>query len=206
MKRPRITLKRMMIIVAASALAFSAARLPHYLYYMEYNDAVAELGKIRGIEDVHVYGFDDITYELTRQTFSIKGKPDAVFRILAAQDGLTGKPDHLYICQMGPWQFYETSYGYMDVTDLSGKPVKTTGLGDFIDLGKAGPYNAMLPVEINDMNDIVAHYDELVQYFATWPDGQTWGEAKPGEYDRVIYCVRPVGQPRPKDPANFPKP
>ena len=54
------------------------------------------------------------------------------------------------------------------------------------------------------MNDVVAHYDELVRYFATWPDGQTWGKAKPGKYGKVVYCIRPVDQPRPKDPAISP--
>ena len=204
MKSPKITIKRLMIVVVVSALVFSAARLPRYLYYLEYNDAVAELGKVRGIENIHVYGFDDLTYELTFQTFSIAGRPDAVFHSLAAQDGLTGKPDHLWICQMGPWQFYETSYGYMGQTDSSGNLVQGKGWGYFIDLGRAGPYNSMLPCKIADMNDVVAHYDELVRHFATWPDGQTWGEAKPVGDMKAVYCVRPVGQPRPKDPANFP--
>lgn len=204
MKSPRFTIKRAMILVALSALVFGAARLYHSLYSMEYNDAVVELGKVRGIEDVHIRGFDDLTYELTRQTFSIAGRPDAVFEILAAQDGLTGKPDHLWICRMGPWQFYETSFGFMNTFDLAGRPVKATGTSDFIDLGRAGPYNTLLPCKIEDMNDVIVHYDELVRHFATWPDGQAWGEARPGRYDRVMYCVRPVGRPRPQAPANFP--
>ena len=108
MRRPRLIIKQAIIVVAVSAVGFSAARLPRYLYSMEYHNAVAELRKFRGIVNIHIHGFDDLTYELTRQTFSIAGRPDAVFHVIAAQNVLTEKPNHIWIFSMGPWQFSET--------------------------------------------------------------------------------------------------
>jgi hypothetical protein len=62
----------------------------------------------------------------------------------------------------------------------------------------------MLPVKVRDLNDLVVHYDELVRYFSTWPDGKRRGELKAVAGPRTVYCATPVGTGMVPPPSNFP--
>lgn len=137
---------------------------------------------------------------MTLATFALQGRPGAVigFRGL-------GKPGHIWLQRLGPWEFQEWSYGFEGAfATATGEPVKSLGVRDFIDIGPSGEYGAMLPVKIRDLNDVVSHYDELVRCFSTWPDGKPWGELETREGKRTKYCVSPAGAGRVAPPADFP--
>jgi hypothetical protein len=186
--------------VALLGLVLGGVRLCHYLYYMDLIHVRNTLASIDGITDVHVYGFDDLSYEVTLATFALEGRPDAVI----GSRGL-GEPGHVWLQRLGPWEFHECSYGFQGVFETAtGKPVESLGFRDCIDIGPSGEYAAMLPVKIRDLNDVVTHYDELVRYFSTWPSGKTWRELEKRPGMRTAYCVSPTGSGSVTPPSSFP--
>jgi hypothetical protein len=206
MQFPRMSTRLLMLIGALLALVLGGIRLIDDIYYMDLIYSTNQLAKVRGATDIHVYGFDDLTYEVTFATFTIAGRPDAMIEIQGPQGGVVGDPGHLWLRRLGPWEFHEYTYGHMGVTDLSGKPIETLGFRDWIDIGPKGGYGAMLPVRIRDANDVVAHYDELVRFFASWPDQKRWGMMISPSGMRTAYCVSPVGTWPISPPPNFPSP
>jgi hypothetical protein len=185
---------------ALFGLVLGGVRLCHYVYYMDLIHVRSRLANIDGITDVRVYGFDDVSYEVTLATFALEGRPDAVIG-----SRWLGEPGHVWLQRLGPWEFQECSYGFQGVINTAtGKPVETLGFRDCIDIGPSGEYAAMLPVKIRDLNDVVSHYDELVRYFSTWPDGKTWRELEKRPGTRTAYCVSPAGSGPVAPPPNFP--
>ena len=51
-----------------------------------------------------------------------------------------------------------------------GESIESSYLAHWIDVGSKGEFGAMLPVKVRDVNDLVSHYDQLVTFFASWPD------------------------------------
>ena len=52
----------------------------------------------------------------------------------------------------------------------TGESVERSYRAGWIDIGPEGEFGTMLPITVRDINDLIAHYDQLVQYFANWPD------------------------------------
>ena len=207
MPRMRVTVRRMLLVVAAFALFFGAIRLLHDGYYEERIRILRQLEDVDGIANIEVSGFDDITYEVLAAQFEIAGREDAVIVIDEPDDGVVGDLEHLRIRRLGPWEFHQYSYGYLGAYSIiTGKPVKSLGYNASIDIKSLGELEAKLPVKIRDVNDIVAHYDELVRFFATWPDETRWGILDMPSGTRLAYCRVAVSRSGPIPyPPQFPK-
>jgi hypothetical protein len=82
--------------------------------------------------------------------------------------------------------------------------MKCLGYGRWIDIGPSGPYASLLPVKIRDLNDVVTHYDELVQHFSTWPDVKHWGQLPNRADMQTVYSVSHVGTASVSPPPGFP--
>ena len=200
MRLPRMSTRLLMWLVASIGQIFGGVRLCHYLYYMDLIDAKSLLANIEGITDVYVYGFDDLSYEVTLVTFALEGRPDAVI----GSRGL-GESGHVWLQRIGPWEFHQYSYGFQGMfKTATGEPVESLGFGDCIDIGPSGEYGAMMPVKIRGLNDVVSHYDDLVRYFSTWPDAKNWGKLKKRPGMRTAYCASPAGSRSVTPPPNFP--
>jgi len=206
MRLPKVTTRRLLMAIAAIGLTLGGIRFLHYVYYEDRYRVRAQLDRVRGISDIEVNGWDDITYEVSSTRFKIAGRPDTLIVIQQPQDGLLGDAQHLWLEQLGPWQFQFVTYGYHGVIETeSGKPVESLSYRNSIDIGPLGEFGAMLPVEVRDVNDLVSHYDELVRYFATWPDEKRWGRLDKPSGHRKAYCrmttpgIRPI-----PPPAQFP--
>ncbi len=204
MRAPRISTRLLMLTVAASALIFGGIRSCHYLYYMDLIYTQNQFEQVKGITDVHIYGSDDVTYEVYYATFSLVGRPDAVIGIQGPAGGLVGNPEHLWISNLGPVGFYEYSYGFQNMFDTSGNPTRCMGSCDWIDIGPSGDYAALLPVKIRDLNDVVSHYDELVRFFSGWANENRWKELPTHSDMRRMYYVSPTGTRPTSPPPNFP--
>ena len=72
--------------------------------------------------------------------------------------------------------------------------VLAIGFSDCIDIGPRGDYAGMLPVKVVDVKDVIAHYDELLQYFSGWPDETIWGKIKTPASGSTYYCVTTPGK------------
>jgi hypothetical protein len=59
--------------------------------------------------------------------------------------------------------------------EATGEPVESEYFGGHIELGPGSPYNDLIPFELNTLQDLVDHYQDLVDACETWPR-----EAQPG--------------------------
>ena len=79
MRSPRISIRSLMLAVAALGLALGlllgGIRLCRQLSSMDLIAARQTLAAIDGIDDVRIHGYDDITYEVKLVTFALKGRP-----------------------------------------------------------------------------------------------------------------------------------
>lgn len=65
----------------------------------------------------------------------------------------------------------------MGATDSeTGKPVESKYLSSHIEFGRQSPYNALIPFEFKTLQDVVDHYQDLVELFDSWQS-----ESKPGK-------------------------
>jgi hypothetical protein len=155
-----------------------------------------ELAKVRTINNVWPIGYDKGPhYHIRCVQFGIVGKPGSTIRVglYGANEGLSGSPEHVYLEQIGPWGLgaIERRPGETRMT-LEG-PMEWTE-GRWVDVGPNGEFAEMLPVRIQNINDLVAHYDELVRYFASWPDKEHMGELVLPSGRILEYC-RERGNP-----------
>jgi hypothetical protein len=207
MRCPKITTRRLLVAIAALGSVLGGLRFLHDGYYEEHIRVLRELEGVRGISDVEVYGYDDITYEVVGTRFQIAGRPEAVIVIQQSKESLVGSPKHLALQRLGPWEFHECSYGFEGAFETNtGRPAETLSYRNYIDIGPLDKLGTTLPVKILDVNDIVTHYDELVRFFSTWPDEKVWGRLDEPSGMRRAYCRMTTPGKRPiPPPPNFPK-
>lgn len=129
-----------------------------FIYYAERNAAYAQFKNVSGIVNVQVWGTDDVTYEARDVSFQIPGRPDACFGFQISDD-MTTRTNHLYLETLGPWHF--RTKGHIHANEF---------FGGTIDVGVAGNFGPLLPFKLRNVQDVIAHYDDLVKLFATWPD------------------------------------
>jgi hypothetical protein len=127
---------------------------------------------VRGIDNVEIYGWERLHYHVNEVGFGVIGKPGSAIlvHVYDTDQGLTGHPDHLYLSQLGPWAFTSGAGTVGGKTMTLDEPVESSYLAYWIDVGPKGEFGAMLPVKVRDINDLVSHYDQLVSFFASWPD------------------------------------
>jgi hypothetical protein len=180
-------------------------KIVHDVYFEDRIRALAQFERVRGITDVEVLGYDDITYEVVSARLRIAGRPDAVI-VIQCPKGVVGTPKSLRLEQIGPHKFHHFIYGYIGLSEIkTGKPKEGLACQDWIDIGSQGEFGAMLPVKICDVNDLVAHYDELVRYFDTWPDDRSWGRMDDPSGTRRAYCRTTLpGKGPVTPPSRFP--
>jgi hypothetical protein len=157
MRKSTIILFIDLMIVCWPLEIFVFVNLP-WVYYAERNAAYAQFKNVPGIANVQVWGTDDITYEAHDVSFQLAGHPDAYFGFWISDDMTTGT-DHLYLETLGPWHF--RTKGHVKGNEF---------YGGTIDVGTGGNFGPLLPFKLKNVQDVIAHYDDLVKIFAAWPD------------------------------------
>lgn len=77
---------------------------------------------------------------------------------------------------------------------LTGKDVDSEYFGGSIELGLDSPYQALIPFEINTLQDVVDHYQELIDLCETWPRKENPGTVTLRDGTKQVFHVLEVGK------------
>lgn len=159
------------LLVASIAGLYKAGQRA---YYYNRDQVLASFQRMPGIEAVVVHGRPDPDFfELSVEDveFSLAGRPQTRVRLTAdyslrhcqANESLR----RLTIEQIGPWTF--DGYGKESVPGYDPAKVTAPFTIDALTLGEEGRMQQLLPWKIESVDDLVAHYDEIVALLETWP-------------------------------------
>lgn len=146
------------------------------MYYAERYAVQAILKKVDGI-GYSINTFEDVTEEVANVTITVDSVPDSKIVLV----GLSEYESNgcFAITQIGKWRFVTTGSRFLGAVDsVTGKPEKSNYWGGHLAINPNSPYKEIIPFPINTVQDIVDHYEELVEFFDSWPR-----ESNPG---RVI--------------------
>jgi hypothetical protein len=146
-----------------------------FLVYEYLHDIIwvrLRIHRVPGTNNIELHGYDKDHYHVQAVGFGIVGKPGSAIlvHVYDTDQGITGNPDHLYLSQLGPWVFTSGAGSVGGETMTENEPIESSYRAPWIDIGPKGEFGAILPVKIKDVNDLVAQYDQLVPFFASWPD------------------------------------
>lgn len=172
-------------------------------YYWQLNHVNAVLAANREIENVRIEGNEDVFYEAEWVEFSICGKPGSKVALVVPHGERIDGGTKLWLSQLGPWSFTTFGHGYDGVTLIdTGEPIKTDFNWNWVDVGSDGPFAELIPVKANTVADIVEHYDELVEFFETWPKQSSPGKVQDQSGTLLHYFASPRSQST-TDPATM---
>ncbi len=172
----QFSLRWVFLVVAGCAVLCTIPRVLRSLYYWDRDAVQWRLNSIDSISNVVVQGHDDVTYEVGAASFCLKDRPDTEVTISISSAKSLTKTDHLRLSSIGPWRCCVHGHGYVGVVNSgTGAAVKSEFFGCSIDIGRKGRFGHLMPCEIASIDDVIANYDQLVDFFADWPD-----ESDPG--------------------------
>ncbi|MCC9608632.1 hypothetical protein LOC68_09295 [Blastopirellula sp. JC732] len=137
-------------------------------YFAERLQAWSALADVRGISNVELRSRVDVMEEVDGVSFAIEGRPDSVVEI-----GSLGEYENsgrFPVRRIGKWTFRVSGRRHMGAhAKATGEPLEANYFGSHIGLGPDNPYNALVPFELNTLQDVVDHYEEIVELLETWP-------------------------------------
>lgn len=143
-------------------------------YYSERRQTEAVLATIQGISNIELHSCIDITEEVNASKFSVDSHPGSII-IVGGLCNYAAK-GKFAVSQIGKWKFRNSGRRHCGAyLAATGEPVESNYLGCHIALGVDSPYRELFPFEVNTLQDVVDHYQEIVDLFETWPR-----EAEPG--------------------------
>lgn len=164
------------LLIAAAAVAvmcalFVAARNQYYAERRQVNSVLAD---VDGISIISLHSHIDVTEEINGTSISVDLHPDSIVQLGSLRDYEdTGR---FFVSRIGNWRFNVSGRRHMGAyIAATGKPVESEYVGAHIVLGPESPYSELIPFEVNSLQDVVNHYEDLVDLFETWP-----GESNPG--------------------------
>ncbi len=158
-----------LVVAIICGLISSAYRM----YHAERYAVESFLKKIDGI-GYSISTHDDVMEEVAGVTITLKDLPDSriVFYGLASYES----NGTFSLGTIGKWRFVTQGRRFLGNTVSStGEPVESDYWAGFIDLGANSPYKDIIPYPTRTLQDIIDHYEELVDYFDKWPR-----ESEPG--------------------------
>jgi hypothetical protein len=144
-------------------------------YYSERRQTESALATIKGISNIKLHSCVDVIEEVNSSSFSVDSHPGSIIRI----GGLCHYADkgQFSVSRIGKWAFKISGRHFGGAYKAStGEPVESDYLGFHIILGVDSPYRKLIPFEVNTLQDLVDHYQDLVDLFETWPR-----ETEPGK-------------------------
>lgn len=169
------------LLVASIAGLYKAGQRA---FYYNRDQVLASFQRMPAIESVVVHGRPDpdlFEFWVEEIEFSLVGRPETRIRLAANYSLRHCKSDQpleqLTIEQIGPWTF--DGYGQEPVAGYDPAKVTAPFTIDALTLGEEGRMQALLPWKIESVDDLVSHYDELVELLETWPRRE-----KPGHWEQ----------------------
>lgn len=144
-------------------------------YYFERRKTESVLATIQGISNIKLHSYIDITEEINSSSFSVTGQPSSI--VVLGRLTRYEVEGQFSVFRIGKWKFRNSGRNHGgNYVAATGEPVESNYFGYHIALGRNSPYQELFPFEINTLQDIVDHYQELVDLLETWPR-----ENEPGE-------------------------
>ena len=167
-KRLRFGIRSLLIAAAAAAVMcalFVAARNQYYAERRQVNSVLAD---VDGISIISLHSHIDVTEEINGTSISVDLHPDSIVQLGGLRDYEdTGR---FFVSRIGNWRFNVSGRRHMGAYKAAtGEPVESEYVGGHIALGPDSPYSELIPFEVNTLQEVVDHYEDLVDLFETWP-------------------------------------
>jgi hypothetical protein len=160
----------MLIVALICGMISFASRL----YYAERYAVGSFLKKIDGI-GYSISTHEDVLEEVASVTITLKDLPES--RIVVYGLATYESTGTFALGEIGKWRLVIQGRRFLGATDSStGEPVESNYWGGCIQLGADNPYEKIIPYPTHTLQDIIDHYEELVDYLDTWPR-----ESDPGQ-------------------------
>ena len=166
--RLRFGIKSLLLAAAAVAVMCALFVAARNQYYAERRQVHSVLAEVDGISITSLHSHIDVTEEINSTSISVDGHPDSIIQL----GGLRHYEDtgRFYVSRIGNCRFNVSGRRHMGAyMTATGKPVESDYVGGHIVLGPGSPYSELIPFEINTLQDVVDHYEDLVDLFTTWP-------------------------------------
>jgi hypothetical protein len=158
-------------IIAVMCVLYVAAR---NRYYADRIQVQSILAGVQGISDIKLHPHFDVVEEVNHISVTVENIPDSMITFGGLAD--YGEAGRFSVGRIGKWQFRISGRRHGLVFDSeTGESIESSYFSGHITFGRGSPYNKLLPFEINTVQDLVDHYEDLVQVLANWPR-----ETKPG--------------------------
>ena len=190
----RFGMRRLMIVVAGVCVLCSLYVAARHAYYSERRDNMAALTSLKGVSIESIHSHIDVVEEVGSTSISVKAHPGSSIVTGNLQNYLaTGR---FNVRRIGKWCFSVNGNRHCGAYKIAtGEPVESDYFGSSIQLGPGGPYEEIIPVPTASLQDVVDHYQELVEFFESWPRKNAPGEVTLEDGSIQYYYVR-------EDPAS----
>jgi hypothetical protein len=128
-----------------------------------YDDIARKLNRSTAIYDVRItvieQGIVGLAKDVETISFRIVGRPESHIKIISPNQTIFGEADHMYLAEIGDFSLF------VDYRDAQRSLI---GSG-FPDVSSNGNLRRLLPFTISNLNQLISRYDDLINYFKTWP-------------------------------------
>ena len=169
----RLTITVLLVVIAgwlvSMALPFCGIML-FFLntgYWMDKLPIRAGIAGIPGCRLLTIGGNEDISLEHITAKIQVEGKGLLVVSELEPES--FHDVGHLRLHQIDTLKLRADSYGYEGAYEsATGKPKKSRGYSEWIDIGAEGPYADKFPFQIRSVQDAIKHFDDIRSILSTW--------------------------------------
>ncbi len=188
----RFGIRHLMLAVALVALFGGLFVMARHRYYKERRETHLTLAQVKGISNIEIRTYVEEFEEVASSSFSVDDVPGSIIEIGNLNDYL----DHgrIYLNRIGKWKFRISGRGHLGAVDANtGKPVESSYIGSYIAVGSNSPFKELIHFEINSLQDLVDHYQELNDLFESWPRQTNPGTIQLEDGNLLHYSVTPDG-------------
>ena len=156
----RRVILRALAAVAVLGLCFWTIRVAFQrIYYLDRDSVEAALRSIPGGRVLDIGGFDDsFRWTVASAEVSIDGSPSRAISFRSPRHGELQRGSRMCLTSIGPYEVY------VEVGD-------DRILVQHMDVGSDSEFKDVLPFRLRDVNDLAAHYDEILAFVAQQPSG-----------------------------------
>ena len=184
----RFGIRKLLLFIASAAVLCGLFVIARNTYYYDRFRTESALSKLRGISNIKLHAYVDVTEEINSSSFTVDGHQGSVVTLggLASYEN----KGRFWLTRVGPWSFRVTGRRHLGARNsATGEPVESNYLGSGIELGSASPYNALFPFKLDTPQDVADHYAELVAIFETWPPKASPGQVTLSDGTTQFYHV-----------------
>jgi hypothetical protein len=153
-------IRRSLAVLALLALCVWTIRLGFQrIYNLDHDSVASALRAVPGGRVIDIGGFDDgLTWTVASAQVSVDGSATRTITFMSPRRGELQSGSRMAVTDIGPYQIrVEVGDDRMLVQSL--------------DFGHDSEFKDVLPFRLRDVNDLAAHYDEIIAFIAQEPSG-----------------------------------